>query len=428
MNVLLAWPLEVGIGLVFVLGVCIGGALNLAIERLRWETRAWSPWFCDPQRTSPARWSDRLPLIGWYTWRRQEPLYGRGFWAWPLFIELLTGVLFAFLYWWEIGERGLLGPRFALQNLPPGIWAMPGDVSSVLHLIYQSHLILLSLMLVATFIDLADRVIPDSVTIPGTLAGLILAALVPWSLLPNARVIVGLGPEVIEFLKITSPEFWTTPWAGAPDRFSLWVGLGCFWGWCFALLPRHLRLRHGLNLALRILLARLVREPLSYLVLFLAIVGTPLIAAVWWQGGPQWAGLISSLVGMAAGGGLIWAVRIIGSVTLGKEAMGFGDVTLMAMIGAFLGWQSAVLIFFLAPGFGAVIGIVAWLLKRDNQIPYGPFLCFAALGLIVAWRDLWLWASDRFFNPPWLMPIVLIVFLGLMAIPLLGLRLMMRRG
>ena len=42
----------------------------------------------------------------------------------------------------------------------------------------------------------------------------------------------------------------------------------------------------------------------------------------------------------------MWAVRIIGTLTLRQEAMGFGDVTLMAMIGAFTGWQSTLLIFF----------------------------------------------------------------------------------
>ena len=45
------------------------------------------------------------------------------------------------------------------------------------------------------------------------------------------------------------------------------------------------------------------------------------------------------------GGGIVWAVRIIASQALGVEAMGFGDVTLMCMIGAFVGWQPALLIF-----------------------------------------------------------------------------------
>ena len=83
---------------------------------------------------------------------------------------------------------------------------------------------------------------------------------------------------------------------------------------------------------------------------------------------------------MAGAGGLVWAVRIIGAIVLRREAMGFGDVTLMAMIGAFLGWQPCLVIFFLAPFAGLVVGVLRLILFRDREIPYGPFLCLAALG------------------------------------------------
>ena len=73
-----------------------------------------------------------------------------------------------------------------------------------------------------------------------------------------------------------------------------------------------------------------------------------------------------------------------------REAMGFGDVTLMGMIGAFLGWQAAVLTFFLGPFLGlahAVWKLLKYLKKRlsggqlsssDREIPYGPYLSMAA--------------------------------------------------
>jgi leader peptidase (prepilin peptidase)/N-methyltransferase len=66
--------------------------------------------------------------------------------------------------------------------------------------------------------------------------------------------------------------------------------------------------------------------------------------------------------------------------------MGGGDVKLLAMIGAFLGWQKAVLTFFIAPFFGAAIGIVNLAIKKDHTIPYGPFLSLAAL-LSIFWAD-----------------------------------------
>ena len=59
--------------------------------------------------------------------------------------------------------------------------------------------------------------------------------------------------------------------------------------------------------------------------------------------------------------------------------MGGGDVKLLAMIGAFMGWKLALLTFFLAPFFGLVIGVFNILTKKDHTIPYGPFLSIAAL-------------------------------------------------
>jgi prepilin signal peptidase PulO-like enzyme (type II secretory pathway) len=424
MIVWLALPLELRLILLFVGGSIVGAAVNLAIERLRWNQGTSHAWFPDPERSSRAHWFDWLPVVGWFTWRRQAERYGRGFWLRPLLIELLTGAIFAGLYWWEVDQQGLLPPLLAVRRMPPGIWPAPGGVIIALHLMYQSHIILMALMIAATFIDIDDRVIPDSITLPGTLAGLILAGLVPWSLLPSAVFVWGAAPPVIEFLKHMSPEFWTPRWDGWPNRFSLYVGLACYWGWCFALLPRRWRGRHGVKRACQILLARLVREPISYLVLGLAIAGAIAIAIVWWIGEAHWAGLITALVGVAGGGGLVWAVRIVASVSLGKEAMGFGDVTLMAMIGAFLGWQTAVLIFFLAPLFAVLIGLANWIVRSDHEIPYGPFLCLAAAAAMAGWRDLWQWAGGRFFLPIWLMPLVLVFCLALMAILLGGMRLL----
>ena len=107
------------------------------------------------------------------------------------------------------------------------------------------------------------------------------------------------------------------------------------------------------------------------------------------HGGLHWDALLTALVGMAAGGGLVWLVRILGTVALQEEAMGFGDVTLMAMLGAFLGWQACLIVFFLAPLAGLVLGLVQLLLRRGKYIPYGPFLCLAALATIVGWATIW---------------------------------------
>jgi leader peptidase (prepilin peptidase)/N-methyltransferase len=124
-------------------------------------------------------------------------------------------------------------------------------------------------------------------------------------------------------------------------------------------------------------------------------------------------GLVVGLVGLFVGGGLTEFFRRGGTLVLRREAMGFGDVTLMAMIGAFLGWQGAVLTFFIAPFFGlahALWKLVRYVAKcltgdqlssADREIPFGPYLSMAAVALVLAWRWLWPnWASNLFATLP----------------------------
>jgi len=151
----------------------------------------------------------------------------------------------------------------------------------------------------------------------------------------------------------------------------------------------------------------------------LGLVGSAAIAGVWFAGGRNWDALITALVGMAAAGGLIWAVRILGTAVLRREAMGFGDVTLMAMIGALLGWQAAILIFFLAPLAALLVGVFILILFRDREIPYGPFLCIAALVVLVRWSTFWDWISPVLLELGLLVPLMIVFCLAMLPV-LLG--------
>ncbi len=95
-----------------------------------------------------------------------------------------------------------------------------------------------------------------------------------------------------------------------------------------------------------------------------------------------------SLLGYLCGAGIVWAVRILGTLGFGKEAMGLGDVHLLGAIGAVLGWVDPLWIFFLAPFFGlswAVVsmGISSVFKLRRVPLPYGPHLAMAALVVIL---------------------------------------------
>ena len=107
--------------------------------------------------------------------------------------------------------------------------------------------------------------------------------------------------------------------------------------------------------------------------------------------------MFDSFLGLIIGGGIIYLSGFLFDLVYFKllkkppiqgetESMGGGDVKLLAMIGAFLGWQKALLTFFVAPFLGIVIGIINLLVKKDHTIPYGPFLSLAAL-VSLFWMD-----------------------------------------
>ena len=101
----------------------------------------------------------------------------------------------------------------------------------------------------------------------------------------------------------------------------------------------------------------------------------------------RWGGLRSGLAGALAGAGVLWLVGVIGGWLFKKEAMGFGDVKLMAMVGAVIGpWKALLVNLILAPLLGAAVGLALKLRDGREIIPFGPFL---AAGTLIAlfWGD-----------------------------------------
>ncbi|MFH1190027.1 MAG: prepilin peptidase [Candidatus Omnitrophota bacterium] len=86
-----------------------------------------------------------------------------------------------------------------------------------------------------------------------------------------------------------------------------------------------------------------------------------------------------SLAGALVGGVVIYSMGVFGKMLFRKEAMGGGDVKLMAMIGAMLGWKLALFTFFVAPVFGAAVGVFMKIRDGRETIAYGPYLSIAAI-------------------------------------------------
>ncbi len=88
--------------------------------------------------------------------------------------------------------------------------------------------------------------------------------------------------------------------------------------------------------------------------------------------------LQQSIVGFCAGISLGYLTGAMGKNIFRKESLGGGDIKLLAMLGAFLGWQGVLLTFFMAPFFALPFALYCRWIKKQEIMPYGPFLSIAA--------------------------------------------------
>ncbi|MGB8719546.1 MAG: A24 family peptidase, partial [Desulfobacterales bacterium] len=102
----------------------------------------------------------------------------------------------------------------------------------------------------------------------------------------------------------------------------------------------------------------------------------------------------AALLGVLVGGGTLFMVAWGYNMLTGKEGMGGGDIKLLAMIGALLGWQGVVFTIFLASLLGTVVGLSIMVYARSNMklaVPFGPFLAAGALAFIFVGPELVGW-------------------------------------
>ncbi len=239
--------------IVFVLGALIGSFLNVCIYRMPRGLSVILPSSRCPSCNNPIRPWDNIPLLSYlflggrcrYCKARISPRY-------PL-VEGLNALCYAALLW-----------RFG-----------PGSDLPIYFLFCSS-------LIVITFVDLDFQIIPDKITLPGVLIGLVAGS----SILPNP------------FMRAES------------------------------------------------------------------------------------LGFMSSVIGAVSGFGLYYLIAFLSLTIMKKEGMGGGDVKMMAMVGAFMGWKAVILATFLGSLGGSAVGIAMIIAKgreKGSLLPFGPFLSRGAL-------------------------------------------------
>lgn len=388
LQLLIDLPLMVRLVALVVMGLIGGGLVNHVIYTWCWYPRPISPWI----KAGDARWHNtvaipshpwghRIPVLGWLMRGSETPQHGRWFAVRPLLIELTLAAGLPAWYCFICIDGGLIPP----------VYHVPAVMEAMVewhHWIFLAEALLIFLMMAATFIDFDEQTIPDAITIPGTLLALFLSTIVPVSMtfMPTFVQAATFGEQGLKPLTFNLPSPLAPQWVESTGLLS---GLAIWTVWCFALTNRRVIMRKGVAKAIEFFYVGLIRHPSSKRLAVMWLVGMVAVGTVWFRGGSPWIGLFTSLVGLAVGGGVIWAVRLVASSALRVEAMGFGDVTLMAMIGAFIGWQAALAAFFLSPLAAIAIVLVQYIITRESQVPFGPYLCAGTMLTIVFWDPIY---------------------------------------
>ncbi len=372
-------PPLVWIIFLFLLGACTGSFLNVVVWRLpRGESLISPPSHCTSCGKA-IRWYDNIPIFSWFILRGKCRNCGAGFSIRYCLTELFTAIMFVGLYW----AYFILQVRSLLPGFEHGGWV-----------VYAGSIYLLCMLLVSAMIDAQYWIIPLSVTYSAVIVGLILGAISPvilpvdgselWFLVPYAspKIAAGASGAVLGLLTgllmikigVIKRSFadWEAQQAELGKDEVDNITAGDFDN-------------ADINIRLEMLREIVFLLPAVLLGLgFMWLAGGQTNLAQWWAGiieNHKWlAGLLGSVFGYIIGAAVVWATRILGSLAFGREAMGLGDVHLMAAVGAILGWVCPILAFFIAPFFGLGWAIVRLITQGKREIPYGPFL---ALGTLV---------------------------------------------
>lgn len=157
---------------------------------------------------------------------------------------------------------------------------------------------------------------------------------------------------------------------------------GALWAWMMWRTPLELEAVRG-AVFFTLLLGIAVTDARTYIIPDEFTLGG-LVAGVLFALAGGLTTLVPSLLGAAVGFALLWTIGFLGHLILKEEAMGGGDVKMMAMVGAFLGWQGVLLTVFLGAFLGTLIFLPLSLVGRKKLVPFGVFLAAGAAATWIA--------------------------------------------
>lgn len=356
------------VSLVFaaVLGALIGSFTNVLIYRIpRGESVAFPPSHC-PNCDHQLGVLDLVPVLSWAFLRGRCRYCGHPISSRYPIVELITAIGYLAVAWrFPILDYGLA---------TVGLWFF------------------FTVLVAGSGIDLDTKTLPDALTLPPVVIGLLIALIVSSkpglpdfnAALQGALIgagllalIAGLGAWVLRrFREPNYPDF-------PIDYQHVHLGalVGAWFGPVWAVVAALVAI--GVNLIAK----RVIRIPD-----FVTLGGVLVSIAL--SGAGYGMGIIGSVQGALSGAGAValiagayWAIYWTTHKQQDTEepedadpvAMGFGDVKLAAVIGAFLGWQGIVMGLGAAVVLGAVIGVIQRIAGGDRAIPFGPYLAVGAL-------------------------------------------------
>lgn len=326
----------------FLIGAAIGSMLNVCIARIPMEKSILWPLGSRCGACLQAiRWYDNLPLISYWLLRGRCRKCGATFSARYFLVELFTAIVFAGLFWLEVFGN-VRDSDFVRQH----VWEIRnGMIPWQLWLVMLHRWTLTAFLIVAAACDIQSREIPLSVTVGGTIVGVLFSFFIAWP-----------WPEQMNQVPGGNGPWWLLmPPSKVPTGAQLWPYWGPAWSW----------LPHGTVLS----------------------------------------GVANSVIGLLVGTWLLRAVRFLASRGLRREALGLGDADLMMLVGAFLGWQAVVVGFFAGAICAIGIAVISVLIFRDDSLPFGPGLAAGSILVACTWHWLGPNIAVLLFNGqimPWL--------------------------